>query len=1199
MKIRFHTMLGVLHSWSIVSQQLARAMKRLGGHDIFMRSTNNLEHFPEDLKPLLLPGYHGMFEEGKNADFLTPSGDFISVDPKHRIPNIEDTNRPYDLEFAYTVPLQYPRRFHPESRCRVAIWNYESSILPPGWHLYPRAIDYLLPSSQYSYDIFANNGVPKDKMLVVPHGVDTDIFNPNIPPFKLKTEKKVKFLFNAIPHARKLHERVFKAYCDAFTGDDDVCLVLKTKFLVPKDPVRKPFEVNVEEMLKKELGKRRNPPEIEIINDIFIEDIGSLYTACDCVVSMSSCEGFCLLPDIEVDTAEGPKPISTVKAKCDDVYSHSGRLQTVCDTTSRDYDGEVIAIRRLGDDAEFVATPEHPHAVVPKMGRKFKYLRKAVGAGEQPVWKPISQIEIGDLAVIPKPRLSDFPSVSSIYVSDYVSNLVTDGNLVWFPHSFRHMPGKPSLHDVAHDVGCSFQHVSFVLNGRAAKNDLTGRVCAAAKRIGYETPPHVSIPNKISLTPEFGMFCGMYLAEGYVTASGNAVSFSSHSNESFGRSAIIEIAKNLCLPVSENIDGFRGTVTISNKIIAHLLGNIFGRGAYNKSIPMWMWNSSIISHIIRGFFYGDGSCSGDRYSFSTSSSKLARSICSILATHNILCHMRRDRRREGINYILDVAAQHNQRFFHYIQPTKYSQLINIPNGYKNTAVIENEHFFFVPIRSIRKFNYCGKVYNLHIDEDHSFTCGGMATHNCLPLLEAMACEKLVIAPRHGGQLEFLNDGNSLLVDTKEMLAPPTHQYWQANPKAIVGDPDVRHCAELMRRVYDNLDAEKVRVRDSAKSVVEKLSWENAAKMILELPIPQSSARFSQKRRKVLYIMPYDMVGGGEVWIKESIKRLDRQIYEPHIALVSGAGLGLKQLLEGLDAVVEDLKEQGRGAALKILIESENYSIIHFYNSFGVYQILRQVWNEGYRCRIVETVHSDLSWGDSMTKVSVRGELVRAIAAISNDMAKKMLKLGNKNVSMLPQHIDWDRFSVVQRSKDILDGLGIPKNYVVGFVGRLSPEKNIPIILKCAQMLPEVSFVLVGDGPQWQPLTQMASGLKNVFFTGARSDVEKFYGAFDALILPSDVEGLPLVILEAMSTGTPVIASDVGAVSEVVIDGMTGLLMWNPRDPSLFARAVVRMRNEPGLWSRCSENSKSMIAAMKEKSDRININSFYNMLFQGA
>lgn len=761
MKIRFHTMSGTLHSWSLTIQHIARAMKKIGGHDIFIRSTNNLEHFPEDLKQHLLPGYHGLFGDkgDEPADFIDQDGNIISVDPKNRIPNIEDKNRPYDLEFAYTVPLQYPRRFYPESRCRMAIWNYESSILPPGWHLYPRAIDYLLPSSQYSYDIFANNGIPREKMAIVPHGVDTVAFNPNIPPFKLQTEKKVKFLLNAIPHARKLHDRVFKAYCDAFTGDDDVCLVLKTKFLVPNDPVRKPFEVNVKEMLEKELGKRKNPPEVEVINDIFIDDIGSLYTACDCVVGMSSCEGW--------------------------------------------------------------------------------------------------------------------------------------------------------------------------------------------------------------------------------------------------------------------------------------------------------W---------------------------------------------------------------------------------------------------------------------------------------------LPGIEAMACGSLVIAPRHGGQLEFLNDSNSLLVDTGEMLAPLTHQYWQPHPKAVVGDPDTRHCTELMRRVYDNLDAEKARVRDAAKATVEKLSWENAAKMILALPMPQTSARMP-KRRRVLYIMPYDMAGGAEVWIKETIRRLDRRIYEPHIALLSGAGLGLRQLLDGMDVTIENLKDQGRGAALRTLIESGNYSLVHFYNSFGVYQILRQIRNEGFRCRVVETVHSDLAWSDSMTKVSARSEAVSAIAAISNDMAKKMLKLGNKNVFVLPQYVDWDRFSAVQKSKDVLDEFGVPKNYVVGFVGRLSPEKNIPVILKCAQMLPEVSFVLVGDGPQRQPLSQMAAGLKNVFFAGARTDVERFYGAFDALILPSDVEGLPLVILEAMCVGVPVIASDVGAVSEAVIDGMTGLIVWNPRDPSLFARAIVRMRNEPGLRERCAENSKSVAKAMKEKSENTNINSFYGMLFQ--
>jgi glycosyltransferase involved in cell wall biosynthesis len=235
------------------------------------------------------------------------------------------------------------------------------------------------------------------------------------------------------------------------------------------------------------------------------------------------------------------------------------------------------------------------------------------------------------------------------------------------------------------------------------------------------------------------------------------------------------------------------------------------------------------------------------------------------------------------------------------------------------------------------------------------------------------------------------------------------------------------------------------------------------------------------------------------------------------------------------------------------------------------------------------------WGDAMVKVAKRDDFVCAIATVSNTMSNKMIKFKNQNVMTLPHAIDWERFEGVERSKEILKEFGVPDGFVVGFVGRLSPEKNIPCLLQCAKQMPEVSFVIVGKGPQEQPLKQLAKDLKNVFFIGERRDVEKFYAAFDVLMLSSTMEGLPLVILEAMVTGTPVVASNVGAVSELVIDGMNGFSILNSNNYLLFGEAIEKLKNVE-TWKVFSENSKLVAKTAKEKAQAKDINSLYNRLF---
>ncbi len=1202
MKTRIHGMLGTNHSWSFTQQAIARALSRMEGQQVFLKSTNGLEHFPEDLKPLLLPGYHSHPAMPELA-FLGPDGAKVQLDRQRLPEDVPDPNRPYDLELAYTILYQIPRRFFRDSACRMVIWNFESSILPPGWHMYHRGVDFVLPSSQYSADIFLKNGIPSSKLAVVPHGVYREMFNPEIPPFRLHTAKRVKFLHNAIPQHRKLHERVIGAYLDAFTGDDDVCLVLKTKFIQPSKD--KPFEVDVRAILERLLKGRANPPEIEVVTS-FVPDIGSLYTACDAVVSMSSCEGFCLLPQMEVDTASGPTPISTIK-KGMLVFTHNGRLRKVDGVTAREYNGPVVSFRRLGDDTPFVGTPEHPHVVVPKAGRRFHRLRKAVEEqGEQPVWLPLSQLDVGDLVAIPKMDLSVFPSVHCLRMIDHVKNLSTDGSKVWFSHSYKQSYNHASLSKLAETVGCSFQHVSKVLSGKTnSQTALARKIAIAAEVMGRQKPQHVTIPAEIALTPEFGFFCGLYIAEGSPISQGNAVHFASHVNETVGRSIVMNVAKKLGVHATEGTLFLKGSVTISSKILSAFLSNVFGHGAHNKTIPMWLWNSSILPNIINGIFYGDGTCSKGEYAFSTSSAKLVCDLRNILAAHGILCHLRRDRRRESINYVLSVATQHNARFSSLVKPMKYAERVNLPNGYKNTAIIENEHFFFVPIRSLEKTGYHGLVHNLHVDEDHSFSVGGMATHNCLPLLEALACGNVVIAPRHGGQLDFLNDNNSLLVNTGEMKAPLSMQFWTYAKDAVVGDPDQRHCAELMRRVYENPAAEKARIAEPARRTVEKFTWEAAARQILDLAAtrtaekasttatPTSLSSLPSEKKRVLYIVPYPMAGGGEVWVREAIRRLDRERYEPSIAFPLGLTLELEAMFSGLDVPMEDLRDRGDGNALKCLIEAGKPDIVHFYNSLQVYGLLLKTLQEGaWQGKVVETVHSELMWPDSMMKVAVRRG-VSMLVGVSETICGKLVRMGNRNVRHLPQQVDWDRFAI-PRSREVLVELGCPGDrFTVGTVARLSPEKNIPMVLACAKGMPDAQFVVVGDGPQSSILRGMASGMPNMVFAGRRTDVERFYSAFDALLLPSAMEGMPLTLLEALAAGTPVVASKVGAVPEIVSDGANGFTVSG--STRQYVEALDRLRDRE-TWSRMSGNARAFADILRMRGEALNMGMLYDSLF---
>jgi len=252
LKIRSQAMLGTTHSWAVTVRSLLKEF-RLMNHDLYLSSINDYDLFPNEWKK-----------------FCRECGDA-------------------DIDLTYTLPRNFKLRFNRNSKIKLAIYNYESSIMPKVWVDQIRHVDYVLPSSNFSKEVFVNSGWPEEKCIVVPHGINPKDFRDKSKVNNFKTKKKFKFLNVSIPHYRKNINLLVDAYYSAFTDRDDVCLVLKIKLDKPKHR----FECDVvKEILKaQKKHKGRMLPQVEVIQHKYPSMI-PLYNSCDCLVSASSAEGF-------------------------------------------------------------------------------------------------------------------------------------------------------------------------------------------------------------------------------------------------------------------------------------------------------------------------------------------------------------------------------------------------------------------------------------------------------------------------------------------------------------------------------------------------------------------------------------------------------------------------------------------------------------------------------------------------------------------------------------------------------------------------------------------------------------------------------------------------------------------------------------------------------------------------------------------
>lgn len=281
LKIRSHSLMspigtvGDASSWCYTIHYLARAFIKMG-HDVNLITTNGVSGVPKDL-----------------------------------LKNFKECVNP-DLELVYCTPNNYPSRFlgvnaiTKRAKIRFGILNYESSHIPKSWIDYIKYVDYVLPSSSAVADTFLRAGVPGEKIVVLPLGVDFATLDGKLDNFKLKTNKKIKILNVSIPHLRKGFEALFQAYFNEFDVEDDVCLVIKTKLRNLNSPQKQIFEVDVMEEYSKARAaspKKEKLPEVEFV-DFRFENMATLYKQCDAVINTSVFEGWAL-PILEMGYCGG------------------------------------------------------------------------------------------------------------------------------------------------------------------------------------------------------------------------------------------------------------------------------------------------------------------------------------------------------------------------------------------------------------------------------------------------------------------------------------------------------------------------------------------------------------------------------------------------------------------------------------------------------------------------------------------------------------------------------------------------------------------------------------------------------------------------------------------------------------------------------------------------------------------------------
>jgi sugar transferase (PEP-CTERM/EpsH1 system associated) len=334
-----------------------------------------------------------------------------------------------------------------------------------------------------------------------------------------------------------------------------------------------------------------------------------------------------------------------------------------------------------------------------------------------------------------------------------------------------------------------------------------------------------------------------------------------------------------------------------------------------------------------------------------------------------------------------------------------------------------------------------------------------------------------------------------------------------------------------------------------------------------------------ERISVLHLITELSTGGAQTALLHLLAGLDRDRFSPTVAcLYNGDGV-VAQRIRDLGIPVNDLRMTTKWRwdalyRLYRLLRRERPAILHTWMFHA--NVPGRVVGRLAGVPVIITSRRNVNVGGSLRELLNRwtrdlDDRVIAVCELARAAEIKRARVPAEKVVTVYNGIDVERFAALdpQATTHTRRAFGVPLDApLLGSVGRLHPQKGLADLLvafaQVREHIPFARLLLVGDGALRAELEAQACALgvsDAVIFAGTRPDVAEILAALDVFVLSSLWEGMPNAVMEAMAAGLPVVATAVGGVPELVVDGVTGLLV-PPRDADGLSEAMCCLLRDP-------------------------------------
>lgn len=340
-------------------------------------------------------------------------------------------------------------------------------------------------------------------------------------------------------------------------------------------------------------------------------------------------------------------------------------------------------------------------------------------------------------------------------------------------------------------------------------------------------------------------------------------------------------------------------------------------------------------------------------------------------------------------------------------------------------------------------------------------------------------------------------------------------------------------------------------------------------------------------QRVLHLITELSTGGAQRALARLLSHLDCQRFVASVACLYNGDEAVAREIRSMGIPVTDLGMTAKYRwdafwRLYRLLQGERPTILHTWmfhpNIPG--RVLGRLAGVPIIINSERTMGQERGWRYALNRLT--HPLADRITCVSEQVADFVVQrigVPREKTVVIPNGVESEEFDDLPTSEKARSALNLPPDKaLVGTVTRLNEVKRVDVLLEASARLERTHTVIVGDGPERRGQEAMAHRLglaARVHFVGQQLDVRPWLAALDVFALSSDWEGMSNALLEAMAAGLPVVATAVGGTPEVVVDGVTGILV-PPRDPDALAEAILRLLRDPDLRRSMGQAARARI-----------------------